>query len=136
MTTENLALFQALGAKMDYLNQKQRIIAQNIANANTPGYQPKTLKELDFDAVLKAVESNNGAVRMERTNAGHMPAANKAVVPKPTEQRATYEVTPDGNAVIMEEQLINSQKNQMDYNMMANLYQKHVSMIKIALGKQ
>ena len=40
MTIDNIGLFQALGAKMDYLGQRQRIISQNVANSDTPGYQP------------------------------------------------------------------------------------------------
>ncbi len=137
MTTENLALFQALGAKMDYLNQKQRVIAQNIANSDTPDYRPQTLKQIDFGSVLKSVDKKSGStIRLETTNAGHMPPPNHIAAAKEGNQKTVYETTPDGNSVVMEEQLINSQKNQMDYNLMTSLYQKQVGMIKIALGKK
>ena len=135
MTTENLALFQALNAKMRYLNQNQRVIAQNIANADTPGYRPKTLKAQNFDSVLGAIDKGgNTSVRLGTTHSNHMPPANKISAAKETTQRDVYEVLPDGNGVIMEEQLIAAGRNQMDYNMMANLYQKQVGLLKTALG--
>ena len=43
MTTQDIGLFKALGAKMDYLGQRQRVIAQNVANADTPNYRPNDL---------------------------------------------------------------------------------------------
>lgn len=134
MTTENLGLFKALGAKMNYLDQRQRVISQNIANADTPGYQPKDLLPVDFSRVMKKV-TNSANVTPETTNSLHMPANNKVADPKNREQRTVYEEAPVGNAVILEEQMVNSNKNQIDYNLMTNLYQKNVNMIRTALGR-
>lgn len=134
MTTQNIALFQALGAKMDFLNQRQRIISQNIANADTPEYRPQDLKPVDFSHVLKEVTQSKG-VQIETTNAMHMPQPNHIDDPKAGKQKKVYEVAPVGNAVIMEEQVINSGQTVMDYNLMSNLYQKNVRMIQTALGQ-
>lgn len=136
MTMDNIALFKALGAKMDYLNQRQRIISQNIANSDTPGYQPKDLKKVDFSAVLKDVSGEGKNVSIRTTKGNHLPAGGDIADPKSAKQKETYEVAPAGNAVIMEEQLINSGQNVMDYNLMTNLYQKNVNMIRTALGTQ
>lgn len=133
MTIENIGLFKAIGAKMDYLNQRQRVISQNIANSDTPGYRPKDLKPVDFSTVLKGVTESRG-VSVETTNTRHMPSADKIADPRSAKQRDTYEVAPAGNAVIMEEQLINAGRTVSDYNLMANLMQKQISMIQIALG--
>ncbi|HOO82875.1 MAG TPA: flagellar basal body protein, partial [Alphaproteobacteria bacterium] len=62
MTTENIALLKALGAKMDFLNQRQRVISQNIANTDTPGYRPKDLKPVDFGNVLQNVTKGKSGV--------------------------------------------------------------------------
>lgn len=135
MTTENIALFKALGAKMDYLSQRQRVISQNIANTDTPNYRPQDLKPVDFGSVLKGVLKDSNAVRLDTTSPSHMPPHNEVSAAKEGKQKKVYEVAPDGNAVIMEEQLINSGKTVMDYSLMTNLYQKNVSLIKIALGR-
>ncbi len=134
MTTQNLALFKALGAKMDFLNQRQRVIAQNVANADTPSYRPKDLKPVDFSQVLKNVTGEKN-VTIRSTNAGHMPKVDEIRAPDPRKQKETYEVAPAGNAVIIEEQLFKSGANIADYNLMTNLYQKNIGMLRIAIGR-
>ena len=135
MTTENLTLFKAIGAKMDYLNQRQRVISQNVANSDTPGYRPKDLVRADFTQVLKNINAQGRmSVSPKATNIAHLSSSSDIDDPKSRKQKHTYEVAPAGNAVIMEEQLIKSNQTVMDYNLMSNLYQKHVGMIKTALG--
>lgn len=135
MTTQNIGLFKALGAKMDYLDQRQRVIAQNIANADTPSYLPKDLLPVDFGKVLKSVTSEP-TVRPETTSALHMPSPNHIDDPKNRGQKKVYEEAPYGNSVILEEQMVRSSRNQADYNLMTNLYTKNVNMIRMALGRQ
>ena len=133
MTTQNLGLFQALSAKMNFLDQRQKVLAQNIANANTPGYKPKDLGKVDFGAVLKDITDSN-TLRPETTNVLHMPSPHDIDDPKSRAMKKTYDVVPTGNAVVMEEQMINSTQTSMDYNLMTTLYQKNVNMIRTALG--
>lgn len=134
MTTENIGLFKALGARMDYLNERQRIIAQNIANSDTPGYKPQDLKPQDFSSILKGLDSTKPSVHMVSTNPMHLPAGNGQVPDaKAAVTKDTYEVTPTGNAVVMEEQLMKSGQNQADYNLITSLYQKQVRLFQIAL---
>lgn len=133
MSTQNIPLFKALGAKMDFLTQRQRIISENIANSDTPGFRPQDLKPVDFSATLKKVGGGSG-VTMVSTNPGHMPNAGATVNVKEQKIKKPYEVAPAGNAVVMEEQVVNSNQTQMDYNLVASLYQKNIRLIKLALG--
>ena len=135
MTTQNIPLFQALGAKMQFLNQRQQVLAQNIANADTPNYRPRDLTNPDFGRILEHV-SGIQKVRMESTNPLHMPANNEIPDPKNERSRFTYEVAPAENAVILEEQVLKSGRTVMDYNLMTNLYRKNVGLIRTALGRQ
>ena len=135
MTTESIALFKALGAKMDFLNQRQRIISQNISNSDTPKYRPKDLVPVDFGKVLGSVTKQGAhSVSLETTKANHMPPPNEIPGARSRKQKETYEVAPVGNAVIMEEQLIKSNQTVADYNLMTSLYQKNVGLIRTALG--
>ena len=139
MTIANIALFKALGAKMEYLSERQRVIAQNIANADTPGYRPQDLKPVNFETVLKDTTGDSkttGPVVLAATSPQHMGGSNDIANAQETRQKKTYEVAPAGNAVIMEEQMINSNQTAMDYNMITSLYQKNVRMIRSALGVQ
>jgi len=138
MTTQDIALFRGIGARMNFLNQRQRVIAQNISNADTPGYRPQDLRPVDFSAVLGDVTRGSGrmSVKLNTTNGQHLPPANQVEDPQARKQRETYEVAPAGNAVIMEEQLLNAGQTVGGYNLMANLYEKNVGLLKIAIGSQ
>lgn len=133
MTTSNISLFQAMGAKMDYLNQRNRVLSQNIANADTPNYQPSDLNKVDFGRVLKNVTKSK-AITMESTQPGHLPAKGQVQI-RNAKEKKTYEVSPDKNGVSIEEQLMKSNSTQMDYTMMLNLYRNNVDMLRTAAGK-
>jgi len=139
MTTQDIGLFQALTAKMDYLNQRQGVIAQNVANADTPGYLPKDLTPVDFSSMLGSSAQRGGvsvsSVNVDTTDEQHLGITGRSVNANARAQKDTYEVAPAGNAVIIEEQLINSSKNMMDYSLMLKIYQKQIGMMRMALGK-
>lgn len=137
MTTQDISLFKALGAKMNYLGQRQRLISQNIANSDTPNYQPQDLKAVDFKAVLGNIKGVNGGgvkpVSLQATNSGHVGVQNGIDAPKEYTNKHTYEIAPVGNAVIVEEQMLNAGEVMMDYTLMTNLYQKNVNMLRTAI---
>lgn len=134
--TDNIALLRAMTAKMSYLDQRQKVLSQNVANADTPGYQPHDLTTVDFSGVLQKVAGGRQlTLTPATTNAAHMSPNGDIDNPKNKEQKVTYEVAPAGNAVILEEQMVASAQTTMDYNLMTTLYQKNVNMIRTALGR-
>lgn len=133
MTTQNIALFKGITAKMGFLNERQRVISQNMANSDTPGYRPHDLKEVDFGRVLQRATGEN-RVRTETTNAMHMPSPNEIDDPKNRKQKVMYEIAPVGNSVSVEEQMVKATQTRMDYDLMTSLYQKNVGMIRTAIG--
>src|SRR6185503_18119616 len=112
MTTQDIGLLQALGAKMSYLNQRQNVLSQNIANANTPDYKPHDLVPVDFGSVLKNITGDR-QVKLSpgTTDPKHMGGVNEIDDPKNRIQKKTYETKPDGHAVVMEEQMVKSTQN-------------------------
>lgn len=138
MTTQDIGLLQALKAKMDYLGQRQSVLSQNVANADTPGYRPQDLVEVDFARYLN-IGNEKGkptSVSMAATDDQHIGNPGNTETSKASKQKKTYEVAPTGNAVILEEQLLKSSQNVMDYNLMINLYQKQIGMLRTALGSR
>lgn len=133
MDLKNMALFHAMGAKMNYLSMRQGVIAQNIANADTPEYRPRDLTEVDFGAVLTEI-TNSKKMRLEKTQADHMRPGGNLDDPRNRKSRFTYEVAPADNAVIIEEQMVKASQTTMDYNLMTNLMRKNIGMIQTALG--
>ncbi|QNT68118.1 flagellar basal body rod protein FlgB [Defluviicoccus vanus] len=45
------SLFAQMQARLDWLDRRQGVLAQNIANADTPGYRPQDLKAFDSNAL-------------------------------------------------------------------------------------
>ncbi|PCI32191.1 MAG: flagellar basal body rod protein FlgB [Alphaproteobacteria bacterium] len=137
MDLKSISLFSSLGQKMNWLTERQKVLAQNIANANTPGYIPKDLKKVSFKAQLDQTKMTGG-LQLQTTESGHMSAAGGG--------GSDYEIkvqemkfgmsAQDGNAVVLEDELIKMSETQMDYAMAVNLYRKHVSMVKTALGRK
>jgi flagellar basal-body rod protein FlgB len=139
MTTDKIGLFQAMNAKMQYLDQRQKVISQNIANADTPHYQAKDLGKLDFGTVLDKVSSSSKvpAVSIATTDKGHIGFnGNMGADPKVRKDKITYEVSPDKNGVIVEEQMVKANDVQMNYSLMLNLYKSNMDMMRTSLGRR
>lgn len=132
--TDNIALLRAMTAKMSYLDQRQKVLAQNVANADTPGYKPHDLTKVDFGAVLEKTASS-GKLLPAHTDPNHLSLGGSIDNPKNREQKVTYEIAPAGNGVILEEQMVASAQTTMDFNLMTTLYQKNINMIRTALGR-
>ena len=54
---------------MHLQSRRAQLLAQNLANSDTPGYKAK---DLDFKAALKSVEKSNGHVSLNATQSGHI----------------------------------------------------------------
>ena len=124
-------LFGVIAKRMDWLAQRQRVLADNIANSDTPDFVPRDLNEKQFKRILA---KRLGPVDPQETHASHMQGTVVRGGPAKTErQREPYEASPTGNAVVVEEQLTKVGKTQGDYQLMTNLYRKHMDMFRIAL---
>ena len=124
-------IFSLLAKRMDWLGQRQRVLAQNIANADTPDYVPHDLKPQEFRRMVE--RQAMATMKPEATQAGHIQSSSLSDNHRSVEQKERYETAPSGNAVVIEEQLINVAQTQNDYNAITNLYRKQVAMMKMAL---
>jgi len=134
MTVSGLKLNDMLEAKMAYDAERQKVLAQNIASIDSPGYQAQDLVPLNFKNVLSTQTSKVG---MAVTSDMHMNGS------KPRTQRFrsetahnTFERTPTGNTIVVEEQMMKVAQNATDYQMTTSLYKKINNLFKEALGLQ
>lgn len=133
MNFESMPLFNAIKTKMGYLSERQGVLAQNIANADTPDYQAKDVKTPDFKHTLS---QSSHQLAMKTTNSKHLTghilsSKNLHVI----NRDSTYERSPNGNNVSIEEEMSKVAENQAEYQKMLNLYRKSVDMFKTAIGK-
>ncbi len=134
MDFSQLDVFKAISTRMRWLNERQSVIAQNVANSDTPGYKPKDLKELDFRAHVVQHLPN---LEMAATEGPHIQAPPiGGRVEFNAQKTRDFETTPVGNSVVLEEQMMKSTQNQADYETMSNLYKKQVGLVKMALGSR
>lgn len=127
-------MFGLMKQRMNWHSQRQEVLAQNIANADTPRYVPKDLVPMKFREML---QRENMVVNMDATDPGHLPGRRKRIRDF-TEERAykPFETAPAGNAVVMEEQMGKLNENQMAQKLTTELYKKHLNNIRVAIGKR
>lgn len=128
---EDLTVLAMATKKMDWIAQRQEVLAENIANADTPRYLARDLKPLDFKSVLNS-SSSPAAVQVVATDPRH-------IVPEMTDpnevdtEKKPYESSPDGNGVILEEQMDKVGRSKVDYETVTDLFQKQVKMLNLAI---
>ena len=132
MDLNSLKLFKMALTRMDWAAQRQKVLAQNISNADTPDYRPKDLKEINFKDVLKG--EMDLRVPVTRTDARHL----KGTVPEaePFREngiRKTFEESPDGNQVVIEKQMQKVASTRTDYSTAVQLMQTHMKMLRMAV---
>jgi flagellar basal-body rod protein FlgB len=128
----DLPLVGMLKQKMSWHEQRQGVLSQNIANADTPGYKTRDLKELSFPELAKGAVSN---VAMIATDPRHI-GPNGGPEDSRSERRKPFEVTPQGNAVVLEDEMLRVSTNVQDYQMAADLYSRGLGMLKMAVGRR
>lgn len=132
MSVTDLSLLNQIKGRLGWLDDRQRVIAQNVANSDTPGYGARDLKvPTDFAA---AMNRQNG-VRVMTTHAAHIapPAQNKLRFD--VSKSPDSETTLDGNSVVVEEQMLKMAESRMAYDAAIGFYQKSMSMIRLAARK-
>lgn len=133
MSLKGTALMGMVTDKMSWLTQRQRVLAQNVANANTPDYKAQDLRALDFRESLRTTQRN---VALKQTSPMHITASAARNDYQIERNRSPYEISADGNRVVLEEQMFKLNETQNDYQLASRLFKKYGQMYKVALGRQ
>lgn len=132
-------LITGLEARMRFAQARQKVVSDNIANADTPAYEARTLAEPNFSAVLSAVSAGPGHVAKPHIA---MPAAfsalgsHMAARDESIKDPHVSETKPNGNTVNLEDQLMEMQKTQLEYGELTNIYKKQMGLFRLALGNR
>jgi flagellar basal-body rod protein FlgB len=131
MPLSDIPILSMLRTRMEWHAERQRILAENVANADTPNYQAKELAPLDFSREL-----STATVSLSRTEPGHIASAGGVDgTVFATERKGRYEVRPRGNTVTHEDEMMKVASNQMDFEAVTSLYTHSLALIKVAIGK-
>jgi flagellar basal-body rod protein FlgB len=133
MDLTKIPLFETMRERMSFLSARQSVLAENVANANTPGYKARDVEEPDFAAMT---EGSSGAGAMTVTNPMHISSSGTPAGNFKSKIMSDSESTPNGNSVVLEDQMMKVSSTQMDYATVTQLYRKALSMIRLAAGGQ
>ena len=124
----DIPIFSMLRSRMEWHQERQRVLAENVANADTPNYRPLDLAPPNFQQAL-----TTPSVTLARDNPNHI-AADGGNDGFTAQNEPHYEVRPGGNAVNHEDEMMRVASNQMDFDAVANLYSRSLALIKLAAG--
>src|SRR5271156_7021101 len=134
MSIGDLSVMAALRTRMQWHQERQRVLAENVSNSNTPNFKPRDLVEPKFETGSGAVGGGAALLPMARTSQGHISAGGA----EPTfdqNRRAGFQTRPAGNAVSLEDEMLKVSANQMDYAAVTSLYTRSLHLLKTAIGK-
>ena len=138
MDLTSIPLFSALTRKMSWLSQRQTVLAQNVANVDTPGYRASDLRPLDFRSELAyagGAGAGTATLTPTVTNPAHLKGFASVNGTQSSPDRAPEERELNGNTVSMEDQMMKVSETSADYQMMTNLYKKQINLISTAIGR-
>lgn len=114
---------QALAAQS---GARMAVIAENVANADTPGYKAK-----DMPAFAEVFAAEGEAMRATRP--GHLAGASPTALPMPDTARGHE--APNGNSVSLEAEMVKSVETRQNHDMALAIYRATSDVIRASLGR-
>ncbi|UPY38719.1 flagellar basal body protein [Sediminicoccus sp. KRV36] len=114
--------------RLAWLDTRQRLLSQNVANADTPGFRPSDA--VPFRDVLRG---HRAKPPMITTDARHLVPARASALA--VQERRVTERTPNGNAVSLDEQAIRIAETDQAHALAMGLHRKYVGLFRMTLGR-
>lgn len=135
MEFNNLPVMQMMTGKMSWLSKRTDLLAENVANADMPGYAARDLKQVSFKDMVRGQQTAARNVP-QMTNAAHLTGTVPVSAYADEASPDKFESALDGNDVSVEQQLVKLNETQMTHQMTLNLYKKHIDLLRTALGRR
>lgn len=125
-----IQLFALASKQAEWLSVRQEVVANNIANANTPQFKSKDVSP--FEAVL-----SNTTMSMARTNAAHFGDSSLSNNVKVEEAALNDEIgiQESGNTVALSKELSKAGEVKRQYELSANLVKSFNSMMLLTVKR-
>jgi flagellar basal-body rod protein FlgB len=130
MLIADIPIFSMLRTKLQWHQERQRLLAENVANADMPEFKPSDLAAPKFGVEASAV----APVALMRTSPAHLASADNAASFE-LQHGGSFDVVPTGNAVTLEDEMMKVAANQMDFQAATALYTRGLGLIKTAIGR-
>lgn len=114
-------VFAMAEKRLAWIGQRQRVLAQNVANANTPGYAARDIKP--FKDFMADESSASEGLTLVSTS------------PSSSRDPGTTGVSLNGNSVVLDEQLEKIAQMDNAHQLATDLYKKYVTVFRTVIGK-
>jgi flagellar basal-body rod protein FlgB len=132
---DGIDVFRITGARMHQLATRQNVLAQNIANADTPHYRARDVKPFQFDSALLRAQGGVAPLRLAGTQPGHLTGGrNGATVA--VDNAKSYGEDPDGNTVDLEEQMVKQADVAKNYDLATLVYKRSAALLRTAVSSR
>jgi flagellar basal-body rod protein FlgB len=128
MAISNIPIFSMLRTRMQWHQERQRVLAENVSNADTPKFRPRDLAPPSFDR-----SAASATVTLAQTDPAHLAGLGGGERFRGRSEH--FAIRPAGNAVHLEDEMLKVATNQMDYQAATQLYSRSLAMLKTAIGK-
>jgi flagellar basal-body rod protein FlgB len=136
MNLDTIPLFTILKSRLGYLSHREQLIAQNVANTDTPGYIPEDLKPFTLPPTSGAGSAGGALTMAAPASTGSAPAIG---ITPPSSKKVwksvklgDSETTRDGNQVVLEDEMAKMSESRMAYEAVIDIYQKSMDMLQMA----
>src|SRR5581483_10229049 len=103
MPISDIPIFSMLRTRLQWHQERQRLLAENVANANTPKFKPSDLAPPQFNRLPGTV----APLAVAQTSPGHLAGSSAAGGGQFQLDRGNqFEVRPTGNAVSLEDEML------------------------------
>jgi flagellar basal-body rod protein FlgB len=133
MEFPDVPLMSMLRTRMTWLHQRQDVLSQNVANADTPGFTARDLKPLDFNDSVKSAMASK-ANSLTTTDPHHIAIRPAGATKFDDVEVHDIESNPNGNSVSLEAEMIKVSDTQAQFQAAANIYAKAMTLMKTAIG--
>lgn len=129
---QNLNVFQLAHGMASHAGQRQAVVAQNVANADTPGYKARDI--VSFHDTVAQAGSNGSGITLRATRGSHLDAS-AALTGDWTEFTPEGRSDPNGNSVSVEQEILKSVETARQHERAISIYRSAVSILRTSLGR-
>ncbi|HWA90536.1 MAG TPA: flagellar basal body rod protein FlgB [Rhizomicrobium sp.] len=134
MNLPDSPLLSMLKSRMSWLEARQNVLSQNVANADTPGYAARDLKPMDFESLVKGATGGAFNAGLSTTDARHIAISPASAGSFDESDAPDTEANPLGNSVSLEQEMIKVADTQAQFQAATNLYSKAIQLMRTAIG--
>lgn len=130
----SIPLFQTAKTRLQFLETRQNALSENIAHADVPKYHAKDVTESEFQKLIEHGSSLSMTVPLETTNTRHIAGTlANAQSPFKVQDVPDREMSPNGNTVVLEDQMMKMNETQVSHQLATSIYRKAVELLRLAI---